>query len=77
MATDTISLGWGVVGRIAEGTRVTYARHQVDMACGSRRADASRPTAVPLLFRSFDVDMMTEWFDYRRYDPKVDRPGPS
>jgi hypothetical protein len=70
-ALDTISIGWGVVGRIAAGTTITYARREIadGMWFPARaRFDGRGKT---LLFRSFDVDTTTEWFDYRPYTPQV------
>jgi len=64
-ATDSISIGWGIVGRIAEGTKLTYARRPLNSGIWlpvRARFDARGRT---LLFRSFKVDVSTEWFDYR------------
>jgi hypothetical protein len=69
-ATDTISIGWGFVGRIAEGTTVTYVRRPVSEGVwfpARARFDARGRT---LLFRSFEVESTTEWFDYRPHGTK-------
>lgn len=66
-ATDTISLGWGVIGRVAAGTRVTYERRRTHDGVwfpASARFDARGRT---LMFRPFAVESVTEWFDYRPY----------
>src|SRR2546428_160721 len=65
VATDTISIGWGLVGRVAEGSSLTYFRHPIaggQWFPASAHFDAKGRT---LLFRSFDIDTTTEWFDYR------------
>jgi hypothetical protein len=64
-AVDSILIGWGVVGRIAEGTRLAYQRRALE-------GDAWVPVKLEfaargrtMLFRSFDVQSTTEWYDYR------------
>lgn len=77
VATDSISLGWGVVGRIAEGTTITYTRKPVaggQWFPATLRFEARGRT---LLFRAFDVDSTTEWFDYRPYAAASATVGPS
>jgi hypothetical protein len=65
VATDTILLGWGFVGRIGEGTRLSYVRQPVD-GLGWLPAEARFELhGRTLLFRSFEVDTTTQWFDYR------------
>lgn len=64
-ATGTISLGWGVVGRIAEGTRITYVRRPVGGGAWLPAMARFEARGRTLLFRSFEVDSRTEWFDYR------------
>lgn len=69
VATDTISIGWGMVGRVAEGTTITYTRKP---AAGDQWFPASlrfEARGRTLLFRSFDIDTTTEWFDYRPWRP--------
>ncbi|MGE3845017.1 MAG: hypothetical protein AB7I50_25920 [Vicinamibacterales bacterium] len=66
-ATDTISLGWGVIGRIGAGTKIHYERRRTPDGVwlpASARFDARGRT---LLFRAFAVESVTEWFDYRPY----------
>jgi hypothetical protein len=65
VATDTISLGWGVVGRISEGTKVTYLRRPVDGGLWFPAAVRYEARGRTLIFRSFQLDSTTEWFDYR------------
>lgn len=73
-ATDTISLGWGVIGRIGAGTRVHYERRRTPDGVwfpASARFDAKGRT---LLFRTFAVESATEWFDYRPYNSALRGP---
>jgi hypothetical protein len=69
VATGTISLGWGFIGRIAEGTRITYARRPVGDGVWLPALARFEARGRTLLFRSFEVDTRTEWFDYRPYVP--------
>jgi hypothetical protein len=73
VATDSISIGWGVIGRIAEGTSVRYERRPI--ANGLWFPVTARFTARgrTLLFRAFDIDSRTEWYDYR---PATDAAAP-
>ena len=67
-AIDSISIGWGIVGRVAEGSAITYHRRPVAPGLwfpASARFDARGRT---LLFRSFDIDTTTEWYDYQPFE---------
>jgi hypothetical protein len=66
MATDTIFLGWGFVARIMEGTRLSYERKPVGRAGWFPAEARFELHGRTLMFRSFNVDTTTEWFDYRR-----------
>jgi hypothetical protein len=66
-ATDTISMAWGLVGRLSKGSRVTYERRPVQGLWLPARARIEARGRT-LLFRSFDVDSLTEWFDYRPHE---------
>jgi hypothetical protein len=66
-ALEDLTIGWGVVGRIHEGTRLVFARRKVDGETwlpAEMRLEASGRT---LLFRKFKIDMVTEYSDYRRW----------
>lgn len=64
-AIDDVAIGWGIVGRVHEGSRLLYARRRV--------ADAWLPaqlafdaTGRTLLFRRFDIDVVTTYSGYKR-----------
>jgi len=65
VATDSISLGWGVVGRISEGTRITYLRRPSNGGLWFPATVRYEARGRTLVFRSFELDSTTEWFDYR------------
>jgi hypothetical protein len=64
-ATDSISLGWGIIGRIAEGTHLTYTRRLTASGVWFPATARFQARGRTLIFRSFEVDTTTEWFDYR------------
>ena len=59
------TLGWGVVGRIAEGTTVTFTRRPTDDGKWFPARARIEARGRTLLFRSFDLDTTTEWYGYR------------
>src|SRR5262245_28468544 len=64
-ALDDISIGWGIVGRIHEKTRVVATRRRSGEGWVPAElvVDASGRT---LMFRSFEVRMVTTYSDYRQ-----------
>lgn len=72
VAVDTIWIGLGIVGRVHEGTRITYTRRPDANGLWFPARARIEARGRTLLFRSFNVDSVTEWFDYRRHEP--DRP---
>ena len=64
-AKDDVSIGWGILGRLHEGSRFVFARRRVEGAWLPAEVifDASGRT---LLFRSFDVDLVTTYSNYKR-----------
>lgn len=73
VAVDTIWIGLGIVGRVHQGTRLTYIRRPAAGGVWFPAHARIQARGRTLLFRSFEVDSATEWFDYRRHEP--DRPS--
>jgi hypothetical protein len=69
IATDAISIGWGVIGRMAEGTTVMYERRPFGDGLWFPAAARITARGRTLLFRTFDIDSYTEWYDYRPTPP--------
>lgn len=69
VAVDTIWIGLGIVGRVHEGTRITYTRRPDPTGVWFPARARIEARGRTLLFRSFNVDSVTEWFDYRRHEP--------
>jgi hypothetical protein len=63
-ATDDISIGWGIVGRLHEGTRLTIERRRVGNTWLPAR-QTIQASGRTLLFRSFKVDLVTEFSGYK------------
>jgi hypothetical protein len=64
-ALDEVSIGWGIVGRVHQGSRILFARRKVD--------DSWLPAEITfegsgrtLLFRRFQIQATTTFSNYRR-----------
>lgn len=64
-AREDVTIGWGILGRLNEGSRFTFARHWFDGVWLPSEVvfDATGRT---LLFRRFDIDLVTTYTGYRR-----------
>ena len=64
-AEDDVTMGWGILGRVHEGSRFMFARRRVGNAWLPAEVvlDASGRT---LLFRRFDIDLVTTYSNYER-----------
>ncbi len=63
-ATDDVSVGWGIVGRLHKGSRILVERRRVGRLWLPWRLTFDA-TGRTLLFRSFEVNVVTEYSDYR------------
>jgi hypothetical protein len=64
-ARDDVTIGWGIVGRVHEGSRFVFARRKFENAWLPAEVvfDATGRT---LLFRKFDIDVVTTYSGYKR-----------
>lgn len=64
-AMDDVTIGLGIVGRVHEGSRVVYSRRRFENAWLPSELifDATGRT---LLFRPFDIDVVTTYSAYKR-----------
>jgi hypothetical protein len=64
-ARDDVSIGWGILGRVHEGSRFVFTRRKFQDAWLPAEVifDASGRT---LLFRKFDIDVVTTYSQYKR-----------
>jgi hypothetical protein len=65
-AIDNISIGFGLVARLNEGSSVTLVREQVDESTWLPTSIHFNGQGRALLFRRLTVNHAIEWFDYRR-----------
>ena len=75
-AVEDVTVGWGLVGRVHKGSTASYERQLVD-------GDAWLPWRArlsvrgrALLFRKFDIETETTWWDYRKYSVETRVIGP-
>lgn len=64
-ARDEVTIGWGILGRVHEGSRFVFARRRFENAWLPAEVvfDATGRT---LLFRKFDIDLVTTYSGYKR-----------
>ena len=64
-ARGDVSIGWGILGRVHEGSRFVFARRRFEGAWLPSQVifDATGRT---LLFRKFDLDLVTTYSGYKR-----------
>lgn len=63
-AFDDVSIGWGIVGRVHRGSRIYVERRRVGNTW-LPALQSVKATGRTLLFRTFDIDLLTEYSDYR------------
>jgi hypothetical protein len=64
-AQDDVSIGWGIVGRLHKGSRVLVERRPVGPLWLPWRMTCTA-SGRTLLFRPFEVNVVTEYSDYKR-----------
>ena len=64
-ARDDVAIGWGILGRVHEGSRFVFTRRKFENAWLPAEVvfDATGRT---LLFRKFDIDLVTTYSGYKR-----------
>jgi hypothetical protein len=64
-ARGDVSIGWGILGRVHEGSRFVFKRRKFEEAWLPAEVifDATGRT---LLFRKFDIDLVTTYSQYKR-----------
>ena len=64
-ALNDVSIGWGIVGRVHEGSRFVFARRKIENAWLPAEV-TFEATGRTLLFRRFAIATTTTFSDYRR-----------
>jgi hypothetical protein len=64
-AIDEVSIGWGIIGRLHKGSRLIVERRPVDGLWLPARLSFAA-SGKTLMFRPFTLDVVAEYFDYRK-----------
>jgi hypothetical protein len=80
-AIDDITIGWGFVGRVHEGSRFTFTRTKVNDEIWLPAEAKFEASGRTLLFRKFRIFTVTSYSDYKKFNvdteitydlPKID-----
>jgi hypothetical protein len=63
---DDITVGWGIIGRLHQGSRGMFERRKVNDEVWLPAREQFTATGRSLLFRTFSIDAQTTWSDYRK-----------
>jgi hypothetical protein len=66
-ALDDLTIGLGIVGRVHEGSRVTFVRRKVNDDVWLPAEARMEATGRTLLFRSFKFNTITTYSDYKKW----------
>jgi hypothetical protein len=84
-ALDDISIGWGLVGRVHQGSKFTFTRTKVNGEVWLPVEMKFEASGRTLLFRKFQIFTVTSYSDYKKFNvdtsvtfdqPKTDPPQP-
>lgn len=84
-ALDDINIGWGLVGRVHQGSKFTFARTKVNNEVWLPVEMKFEASGRTLLFRKFQIFTVTSYSDYKKFNvdtsvtfdqPKTDPPSP-
>jgi hypothetical protein len=64
-AIDDVTIGWGVVGRVHEGSRFVFRRRKIEDTWLPAEV-RFQGTGRTLLFRTFEIEAVTSYSNYRR-----------
>jgi hypothetical protein len=67
VALDDLTIGMGIVGRVHEGSRLSFARRKVNNEVWLPAEARMEATGRTMLFRSFRFDTVTTFSDYRKW----------
>jgi hypothetical protein len=84
-ALDDINIGWGLVGRVHQGSKFTFARTKVNNEVWLPVEMKFEASGRTLMFRKFQIFTVTSYSDYKKFNvdtsvtfdqPKTDPPSP-
>jgi hypothetical protein len=71
-AIDDISIGWGIIGRVHDGSRFTFTRTKVNEEIWLPAEAKFEASGRTLLFRKFQIFTVTSFSDYKKFDVNTD-----
>jgi len=71
-AIDDVTYGWGILGRLHKGAKITYERKKVNDEVWLPARLRILGTGRSVLFRTFAIDSTTEWSEYRKFGVKTE-----
>ena len=71
-AIDDVTIGWGLVGRIHEGARAVFERTKINGEVWLPSRTTFTGSGRALLFRTFEVNSVTTYSDYKKFSVKTD-----
>lgn len=67
-AIDDLLIGWGIAGRVHEGSRLTFERRKVNDEVWLPFREQIEVSGRALVFRKFRVELVTEYSEYRKFE---------
>jgi len=67
-AIDDITIGWGLVGRVHEGSKFTFLRRKVNNEIWLPAEAKFEASGRTLLFRKFQLFTVTSYSDYKKFN---------
>ena len=67
-AKNDVLLGWGILGRVKKGSRLTWERRKVNGEVWLPARTKVEVMGRTLLVRTFSVEAVTEFSDYMKFD---------
>jgi hypothetical protein len=67
-ATDDITIGWGLLGRVHEGSKFTFTRTKVNGEIWLPAEAKFEASGRTLLFRKFQLFTVTSYSDYKKFN---------
>jgi hypothetical protein len=66
-AKDDITIGWGLVGRVHDGSKFTFTRTKVNNEVWLPAEATFEASGRTLMFRSFQISTTTTYSDYKKF----------
>jgi hypothetical protein len=67
-AVDAVTIGWGLLGRVNEGSKFTFTRKKVNGEIWLPAEAKFEATGRTLLFRKFELFTVTSYSDYKKFN---------